>query len=39
MTIKKNAQGTFDVYKNGVLIEGGFFRRSAAEAFIASESR
>lgn len=31
ITIRKNSMGTYDIYINKVLIEGGFFSRSAAE--------
>ncbi len=29
-TVIKNARGTYDIYVNGVLVEGGFFERDAA---------
>ncbi len=28
--VSKNARGTYDIYINGVLVEGGFFDRAVA---------
>jgi hypothetical protein len=29
--VRKNSYGTYDVYVNGTLVEGGFFNRAYAE--------